>query len=244
MRTMRLTMVLFVAGLFILPANTFAAPRVQVGLKQVKVTQRKRVRIEAATHELYTATVSRRHEKASTADLSARRAIGKLARSLEARLVAAYGDKGKAIAGTMQISANAEFTENWRNQKVDRAAYKLTVRMPLARGHKRARAMMRDTLQEIMKPEWNRWDYRSQGSVRSEKIIDDKAVNKAIAAVVSTGVENARAIAKRGLKEAGRPTQLEGADISAHTWSWRGPQEVDVTMTSAFGFQAKTTKKK
>jgi hypothetical protein len=195
----------------------------------------------AFRQERFTANVSRSNLKASTADLSARRAAGKLARTLKGKLVKQFGAKGAKIAKSIKIADQAEMSKtsyNYRNRntKVDRASYRVTLELTL-KGNKRVRGMLRDLYQDIMKPEENRYSYSSQG-IQTKAIVDQKAIDRAVAKIVKDRVSGAKKIARESLRAQGKTGKLQGVEISSYNWTWRGPTEVDVDVKAAFGFKA------
>jgi hypothetical protein len=242
MRTLRTTLALFVVSLMLLPAAY--AQNVKVGLNQVIVNVKGRHKLNnSIRQELFTANVTRSHDRASTADLSARRAAGKLARQLKQQLTTKFGAKGAAIARTIAISNQAEMTNysyysNNKNAKVDRATYQVSLTLPL-KGNKRVRGMLRDLYQDVMKPEYDRWGYQINRGLEIEAKVDQKAVDKAVAQIAKERIAGARKIAQTSLRELGRTGKLQGVEIQSYNWTWRGPTEVDVSLKAAFGFQGK-----
>lgn len=244
MRTLKIALVTFSLSLMLLPAISFAQ-RVQVGMKQVIVNVKGRHKLDNAIRmEKFRMPITRSHVRASTADLSARRAAGRLARQIQGALVKKFGAKGKAIAKTVKISSQAQMNSGYsysyrnRNHRTDRATYNVSVTLPL-KGNKRVRGMLRDAFQDIMKPETDRYGYSRTPNLQVERVLDQKALDKAVAGIVKERIQGAKKIAQKSLQEIGRTGKLQGAEIQSYNWSWRGPTEVDVNLKAAFGFQAK-----
>jgi hypothetical protein len=243
MRTTKIALLSFVMALMALPAISYARTTSQVGLRQVVVRVKGRHTLNNAFKmERFTANVSRSNLKASTADLSARRAAGKLARTLKGKLVKQFGVKGAKIAKSIKISNQAEMSKasySYRNKnsKIDRAAYRVTLDLPL-KGNKRVRGMLRDLYQDTMKPEVDRYGYSSSRGIQTKAMVDQKSVDRAVAKIVKERVSGAKKIARESLRAQGKTGKLQGVEISSYNWTWRGPTEVDVDVKAAFGFKA------